>query len=354
MRGRLHTFALLLAPLVAASVGAQQKGGVDLHGSYDAVAGWMKPYTGEDNLVSPVTVFAESADRVFIGSLGITPKASAPPTLTVFNPKLPGAKIDQQLVVVNRNGEPIERWTQWFDRFGAIHTITSDPYDPEKHIWILDRASQQVMKFSNDGSRLVMALGERGVAGTDEKHFGRPSGIAFLPDGSFYVSDGYDNRRIIKFDRHGKYLLQWGRQGSGPGEFGLPHSVAVDARGRVYVADRMNDRVQIFDGSGKFLDEWPGFNNLSRVYITQDQFAWVSDSLSNKFAKFDLNGRLLTTFGTGGRFPGGMAAPHDFSVDPDGNLYVASPWNFRVDKYIPRKGADPARLVGQRYRGARQ
>src|SRR4030095_10908488 len=133
-----------------------------------------------------------------------------------------------------------------------------DPYDPEKHIWIIDRTSQQVMKFTHDGKMLVMALGERGVAGTDEKHFGRPSGIAFLPNGSFYVSDGYDNRRIVKFDKNGRFLLQWGSEGSAPGQFGLPHSVSLDAQGRVYVADRMNDRVQVFDQNGKFLDQWPG------------------------------------------------------------------------------------------------
>ena len=66
--------------------------------------------------------------------------------------------------------------------------------------------------------------------------------------------------------------------------------------------------------------------------------------------KFDLAGKMLTTFGTGGKFPGGLAAPHDFSVDPEGNLYVANPWNFTVDKYVPRKGADPKRVIGQRYR----
>lgn len=346
----LCSAVLLLLTLLATPVVTQQKGGVDLHGSYDVVAGWMKPYAGAENLVSPVTVFAQSADRVFIGSLGTTPKASAPPTLTTFDPKLPGAKVEHPLVVVNRNGEVIERWTQWYGRFGSIHTVTMDPYDSEKHVWVIDRSSQQVMKFTNDGAKLVMALGEQGVAGTDEKHFGRPSGIAFLPDGSFYVSDGYDNRRIVKFAKDGRFLMQWGKQGPAPGEFGLPHSVSLDARGRVYVADRMNDRVQVFDGNGTPLDQWPAFNNPSRVFITQDQFAWVSDARSNKFAKFDLNGKLLTTFGTGGRFPGGMAAPHDFSVDPDGNLYVANPWNFAVDKYVPRSGADRSRLVGQRYK----
>jgi peptidylamidoglycolate lyase len=340
----IGALALLTLPVVT-----QEKGGLDLHGSYDLVDGWLKQVAEDGYLLSPVTVFAESADRIFIGSLGVTPKATAPPTLTTFDPKVPGAKVDHPLVVVNRNGQVIERWTQWYDRFGSIHKVTINPYDPEKHIWVVDRASQQVMQFTHDGKTLVMALGERSVAGQDDKHFGRPSDIAFLPDGTFFVSDGYANRRVVKFDRTGKFLLAWGTEGSGPGQFKLVHSVAVDAQRRVYTVDRMNNRIQVFDENGTFLDQWPGFLNPARLFVTQDQFAWVSDSGANKFAKFDLNGKLLTTFGTGGSFPGGLAAPHDFSVDPDGNLYVANPWNFTVNKYVPRKGADPKRLIGQRY-----
>jgi peptidylamidoglycolate lyase len=300
-----------------------------------------------------VTVFAESPDRVFIGSLGITPKATAPPNLQVFDPKVPGAKVDHPLIVVNRNGEIIERWTQWYDRFGSIHKVTINPYDPEKHIWIVDRASQQVMKFTHDGKQLVMALGERGVAGQDEKHFGRPSDIAWFPDGTFFVSDGYDNRRVVKFDKDGKFLMAWGTEGPAPGQFGLVHSVTVDAKRRVYVVDRRNNRIQVFDENGKFLDQWPGFINPARLMITQDQFAWVADTLADRFVKFDLNGKLLTTFGTPGRCAGCMAAPHDFSVDSEGNLYVSNAWNYTVDKYVPKKNADRARLVGQRYREQR-
>src|SRR5688572_28197498 len=181
----------------------QEKGGIDLHGSYDVVEGWFKT-VAEGYLLSPVTVFAESPDRIFVGSLGVTPKATAPPTLTIFDPKVPGAKLDHHLVVVNRNGEIVERWTQWYHLFGSIHKVTINPYDADKHIWVVDRASQQVLKFTNDGKTLVMAIGERGVAGSDDAHFGRPSDIAFLPDGTFFVSDGYANRRIVKFDRNGK------------------------------------------------------------------------------------------------------------------------------------------------------
>jgi peptidylamidoglycolate lyase len=350
-RRRRLVVASILVAAISSPLAAQEKGGLDLHGAYDVVPNWFKT-VAEGYLLSPVTIFAETADRILIGSLGVTPKALAPPTLTVFDPKGPGAKLDHHMIAVNRNGEVVERWTQWYDRFGSPHKVVINPYDPEKHIWVVDRTSQQVMQFTHDGKTLVMAIGERGVAGSDDKHFGRPSDIAFLPDGTFFVSDGYDNRRIVKFDKNGKYLLAWGSQGSAPGQFGLVHSVAVDANRRVYAVDRMNARIQVFDENGKFLDQWPGFINPARLWITQDQFAWVSDSGANKFAKYDLNGKLLTTFGTGGRFPGGLAAPHDFSVDPDGNLYVTNPWNFTVDKYVPRKNADPSRIIGQRYKAA--
>lgn len=348
MTHRAPVLALLLTSIFVIPVSTQEKGGLDLHGSYDVVGGWFKT-VAEGYLLSPITVFAESPDRIFVGSLGVTPKATAPPTLTVFDPKVPGAKLDHHLIVVNRNGEVIERWTQWYSLLGSPHKVTISPYDPDRHVWIVDRTAQQVLKFTNDGKRIVMAIGERGVAGTDDTHFGRPSDIAFLPDGTFFVSDGYDNRRIVKFDRNGKFLQAWGSEGSAPGQFGLVHSVTVDAQRRVYAVDRRNNRIQVFDENGKFLDQWPGFINPARLLITQDQFAWVADTLANKFAKYDLKGKLLTTFGTGGRFPGGMAAPHDFSVDSEGNLYVTNAWNFTVDKYVPKKTADRSRLVGPRF-----
>src|SRR5436853_7719739 len=87
---------------------------------------------------------------------------------------------------------------------------------------------QQVFKFTHDGKRLVMTLGEAGVSGTDEKHFGRPTDIAWLPDGTFFISDGYVNTRVMKFDKNGKFLLQWGSPGKGNSQFNTVHSVDID------------------------------------------------------------------------------------------------------------------------------
>jgi DNA-binding beta-propeller fold protein YncE len=157
-----------------------------------------------------------------------------------------------------------------------------DPYDPDKHVWIIDRGTQLIMKFSNDGKRLVMELGEKGVAGDDAGHFGRPTDVAFLPDGTFFVSDGYDNARVVKFDRTGKYLTSWGTKGSGPGQFDVPHCIAVDAMRRVYVADRGNRRIQIFDQEGKHLATWYQFSRISGIYIDRNDTLYAIDSESDE------------------------------------------------------------------------
>ena len=164
---------------------------------------------------------------------------------------------------------------------------------------------------------------------------------------------------MVKFDRTGKFLMAWGREGSGAGEFRTVHGIAVDAKRRVYVVDRNNARIQVFDENGKYLDQWPNFSSPTRIMITQDQHAWVSESGvggigggANRILKYDLDGKLLTYWGTQGTFPGGMAGPHDFSVDSEGSLYISNGLDHRVDKYQPKKNADRSRLVGQPYGAA--
>src|SRR5947208_649476 len=166
-----------------------------------------------------------------------------------------------------------------------------------------------------------MTLGEAGVAGDDEKHSGRPTDIAWLPDGTFFVSDGYVNTRVAKFDKSGKFLMTWGTKGTGPGQFNLPHSIDIDRNRKVYVADRSNSRIQIFDENGKFLDQWPDIQSPYHIVITADQHMWVSDGETNKFIKYDLNGKYLYSWGTYGFFTGEFFGVHQFSIDQSGNLY---------------------------------
>ena len=162
-----------------------------------------------------------------------------------------------------------------------------------------------------------------GVAGNDEKHFGRPTDIAWLPDGTFFISDGYTNTRVVKFDRNGKFLMTWGTPGTGPGQFNTVHSIDIDRNRRLYVSDRGNMRIQIFDENGKYLDQFGGLRQPQHVMVTADGHLGIVGGNNNKVTKFDLKGKLITSWGTQGTFPGGLWNMHQFSVDSDGNLYIA-------------------------------
>lgn len=332
-----------------------QIGGLDQTGPYDVVEGWFKPgIEGWDQPVIAVTV--DNADRIFIGNAD--QKATQPnsPMLSADGAVLEERSTTSQkpasekthahqIMVLNGNGEVIEDWSQWDDTIVIPHNIEISPYDPERHLWVVDRDDHQIHKFTNDGKELVMTLGESGVPGTDENHFNRPAGLAFLPDGSFYVADGYVNSRIVKFDKDGNYLLEWGSKGTGPGQFNLVHSVTIDSQRRIYASDRSNHRVQVFDENGAFIAEWTNVGSPTRVVVTEDNAVWIAEADYNRIAKFDLNGHLQTYWGVTGDAPGAMDNPHSFAVDESGNLYVADAWNNRVQKFTPSEHADKSRLI---------
>ncbi|HWB95181.1 MAG TPA: peptidyl-alpha-hydroxyglycine alpha-amidating lyase family protein, partial [Bryobacteraceae bacterium] len=179
-----------------------------------------------------------------------------------------GKKADP-IVVFDPKGIYLRSWGRGM--FGNPHGLRIDRQD---HVWVTDNGDHQVMEFSNSGE-LLLTLGIKGKAGTDEHSFNRPTDIAFAPNGDFYVSDGYGNSRVVKFSASGKYLLAWGRPGARPGEFHIPHSVAVDSRGIVYVSDRENNRIQIFDPDGKFLRQWTHLGATQNIFITPRDEMWI-------------------------------------------------------------------------------
>ena len=111
-------------------------------------------------------------------------------------------------MLYDADGKVTEDWKQWDDMIAIPHSIHINPYDRDRPVWVIDRDNHQIIKFSNDGKKILMKLGEKAVPGTDHGHFNRPAGIAYLPDGSFYVADGYVNSRVIKFDKDGNYRLE--------------------------------------------------------------------------------------------------------------------------------------------------
>ena len=219
---------------------------------------------------------------------------------------------------------------------------TSAPTTPEKHVWVVDDHTHAIYKFTNDGKQLVQTIGTPNVPGADGTHFNRPTFMAWLPDGSFYVSDGYNGTRVAKFDASGKFLLDFGMRGESgketrPGYMNNVHGVAVDVETRrVFVNDRDNHRIQIFDENGKYLSEWKiavSPSSLHLVQIGADRTVVTFDRNTHKMLKYDLDGRLLYAWGTVADFPGTLWGVHGMSTDQEGNLYVAEVDSGRFQKF---------------------
>ncbi len=231
-----------------------------------------------------------------------------------------------------------------------------NPYDPQKHVWVVDDHMHAIYKFTNDGKQLVQTIGTPTVPGADATHFNRPTFMAWDPDGNFYVADGYNGTRVAKFDGNGTFLLDWGEKGEAgketrPNYMNNVHGIAVDpVTRRVYVNDRANHRIQIFDQDGTYLSEWAikvRPSSLHLLYMGQDRMLWTFDRDTQKLVKYDLEGRLQYAWGAVGDFPGTLWGVHGMSVDQQGNFYVAEVDSGRVQKFRPRAGANPGFLVGK-------
>lgn len=348
---RWKFWPLTLVVLAGCAAVPEQKGGEDISGPYEVVPNWPKPMYLDWTWGSTAAVWAESPDRVFVFQRGELPVLKQQPPVSGVPPRIATqAKPRWQncLLVFNRDGEVVEAWRQHDDKFVRPHRIAISPYDPEKHVWLVDDGAHQVFKFTNDGSKLLLVIGEKGKPGNGQYSFNRPTDIAFLPNGDFYVTDGYVNTRVVKYDRNGKYLLEWGKPGKGPGEFNLVHGISIDVDlQRVYVSDRSNSRIQVFDLEGRYVEEWNNIYSPFYLALTRNRRLAVSDGMTQKIMTYDLTGRLLTSWGTFGGLPGMLWGVHQLSVDSEGNLYVAEVFNGRVQKFRPRPGANLSTLIAQ-------
>ena len=369
-------------------------------GAYDVVKGWPKELSdlpGHEGWTWGAVqgVFAQNPDRVFVtmrGELrklpedipaqvieiedgaGGTIRLTAPVRRApARNPSLdpmgsPGEphwpsigeegrdyRWEHVIFVVDREGEVAEWGAQWNSMFKRVHKIRISPYDPEKRVWVIDDAANAIYIFSNDGEELLQTLGTPGEHGNDESHFFRQTDVAWLPEGTFLVADGYENTRVVKFGKEGDYLTSWGEPAEPggnekrPNHFNEVHSIAIDAERRVYVSDRANRRIQVFDENGSFIDQWylGDINTTYDMRITADQHLWTSDGHGNyKIQKYSLDGEMLLTWGSWGPKPGQLWGVHQMSVDQEGSLYVAEVLNARVQKFVPREGGHPDYLIG--------
>ena len=204
--------------------------------------------------------------------------------------------------------------------------------DGDGNIWTTDNKNHTVVKLDASG-KVLRTFGERNVPGEDAGHFDRPADIAFAENGSFFVADGYGNSRVAKFDRSGKFILAWGKKGTGNGEFDLPHSIRIDSKGLVYVGDRENDRIQVFDQEGTYLRQFGGFAPYG-LFIDDNDILYVADGRASKVIVMKLDGTVLEEWGEKGTEPGNFIMPHGVAVADDGTVYVAEVGGKRLQKFV--------------------
>jgi len=215
--------------------------------------------------------------------------------------------------------------------------------DAEDNIWATDTGSHIVVKMDPKG-RILMVLGIRGNSG--EWHpaghlrcFNEPNDVAFGPRGEIYVSQGHGKGEscLHKFDAEGNFLKTWGGEGAGPGEFKQPHSIVTDTSGSVYVADRSNQRIQVFDGEGAFLRERKHPGTPCGLEMCRDgKHMMLAHGHAGKIIKLDLDGNVLGATGGQGKGPNRYGEAHFLALDRREDIYVADTLNWRVQKLVKR------------------
>jgi sugar lactone lactonase YvrE len=225
--------------------------------------------------------------------------------------------------------------------------------DREGNVWVTDGLGKdgkghQVFKFSPDG-KVLLTLGKAGVAGSGPDEFNAPSAVVVAPNGDIFVADGHGgntNARIVKFNKDGTFIKTWGKKGAGPGEIDIPHAIAMDSRGQLFLGDRQNNRIQIFDQDGNYLDQWPQFSRPSGVFIDKNDVIYVADSESESVAKNHdgwkrgirvgrvSDGAVTAFIPDPVEKTTGTSAAEGVAADANGNIFGAEVGPKRLMKYV--------------------
>ena len=273
------------------------------------------------------------------------------------------------------NGNYIREIGQGLYAFLFAHAVRIDPQD---NIWVIDEGSNMVIKFNPEG-RVLMTLGRKpealavrgpegggggaagaappaaggagggrggAGAGVPGDNFNRPTDVAWDAAGNIFVADGYGNSRVAKFDKNGKYLKSWGSKGTQPGQFDILHAIATDAQGNVYVGDRTNRRIQVFDNNGAFKTQYTNVGAPYAICISQGPHQYLYTSNSNpstsmdngEIYKMELDGRVLGKFGRAGKLLKEFGTVHQIDCRNPNEVFVGELANWRVQKVILRPG----------------
>ncbi len=268
--------------------------------NYEAVPNFFQLAAGE-NFVEPCGVAVNSKGHIYVFHRGRHP-----------------------LMEFDSSGKFVRSLAD--DLFVTAHSLR---VDSEDNLWTTDVGAHVVLKLSPEG-RVLLSLGRMRMPGDDVLHFNQPTDVAFDRDGNIYVTDGEGNSRVLKFDKYGNLLLGWGMKGAGPGQFDIPHSIAVDGD-VVYVGDRENGRIQLFDLSGRFVREWK-LGHPFGLFITSDHFIYMCDAIAGRILKIDREGKTVGVLDGPEPGKGRHFDPHQIALDKDKSIFAAEVMPWRVEK----------------------
>ncbi len=300
-RKGLALVAALIATNTIPAAGAQAQGTRGQESPYRLVDGWAQLPNGVDAWGQTIGL-----DMDGDGNLWVFHRCFSTSCNEGRENVTPVLKYDPSGRLLESWGEGMFIWPHGFflDADGNVWTTDARGEDGKGH---------QVFKFTPDG-RLLMTLGTAGVAGDGEDTFDGPADVAVAPNGDIFVVDGHGNNRVVKFAKDGRFIMEWGGAGTGPGQFNEPHCLAFDSRGRLFVGDRVNQRIQVFDQNGRYLAEWPGIM-ASGMYITDDDVLYVAD--------YQLRERIVIANASDFSEIGFIdALPEGVAVDLMGNVYA--------------------------------
>jgi streptogramin lyase len=230
------------------------------------------------------------------------------------------SRSEHPLLVFDREGRFLEEWGA-----GVLEDAHGIFIDDQDNVFCTERNTHCMHKFDRNG-KLVLTIGTPGRPGArDGDPFNLPTDVGVASTGELFISDGYGNARVHKYSPDGELIMSWGEWGTGPGQFNLSHAVRVDSQDRVWVCDRTNDRIQIFDTEGRFLTEWAGITKPDTLHFDPAGDVLYLAGLEQEVSVYSMDGELLTSWGGGrpsskpGEF---LACPHGIWSDSRGDLYV--------------------------------
>lgn len=365
--------ALAFGSLLAGPAQSQDRGPIGPSPYEYTTATWIQPFGGEGiSWGGNAGVHAQSSDRIFFLQRGQTELPDPiPPDYTNFPGSMGwnvlrgrGRVWQNCIYVVNSEGELLEVWDHWDHLFigsngPGPHRLRMSPYDPENRLWLIEESGHIIYVFSNDGEQLLMTLGEKNVPGNDETHYDQPQDVAFLPDGKFLIADGLGNKRIVVRNADGSYRSEFGEEGTEPHQYGSVHSIAVGPDDRLYVLDRNNRNVKVYQQTAardsaeypayEYVTTWGGLDTPLDISVGETH-AWVTDNDPPKIVQFNLDDGsrnytwLLPTEGQDY-----WIEMHSFSADEEGNLYGADNQTGRPQKMVPLPNANPEHVVARPY-----